>query len=258
MKCVILAGGLGTRLSEETSVKPKPMVKIGTQPIIWHIMKIYSHYGIKDFIVCCGYKSEIIKSYFLNYSKMNSNLIINLKDNKVEFLNKKSEDWKITLVETGKDTMTGGRLRRVKNLLNNDENFLMTYGDGLSNINLNKLIKFHKTNKSIATITGIEQNSRFGVIKVGKNNKVKSFLEKPLYHNSLINGGFFMFNKKIFQYLKNDKTILEKTPLEKIVKERKLYVYKHNGFWYSMDTLRDKVYLEKLWYSSNPPWKIWE
>ena len=234
MKVVILAGGYGTRISEESQLKPKPMIEIGGMPILLHIMKIYSKYEINDFVICCGYKGEIIKQYF----------------NQSDF-----SQWNIELVDTGLDTMTGGRIKRIQNHI--DDTFCVTYGDGLSNVSINDLISFHKKNNSIGTLTAIHPPERFGVLTLS-DNFVTEFNEKHSGESSWINGGFIVFEPEIFDYLKNgDSTILEKTPLETLAKEKRLTAFKHTGFWHPMDTLRDKNYLEELWNSHNPPWKIW-
>ncbi len=234
MKAVILAGGYGTRISEESHLKPKPMIEIGDKPILWHIMKIYSSYGINDFVICCGYKAEIIKNYFESFS---------------------SESWNIELVDTGLDTMTGGRIKRIENHI--DDTFCLTYGDGVSDVNIEKLISFHKSKQSLATLTAIHPPERFGVLDIS-GEYVTEFHEKHRGESSWINGGFFVFDTKIFDYINDgDSTILERTPLETLAKEQKLTAFKHNGFWYPMDTLRDKKYLENLWENGNAKWKIW-
>ena len=235
MKLVILAGGLGTRISEETKKKPKPMVKIGNMPIIWHIMKIYSSYGIKDFIICLGYKGHVIKEFLSKRSKI--------------------EKWNINFVNTGLKTLTGGRIKRIEKFINKNENFCMTYGDGLSNINIKKLIKFHFKHKKIATVSAVNPPSRFGVLTINKNKLVTNFREKP--SNSFINGGFFVLSKKVFKFLKNDKTIFEVDCLTKLFKNKELKAFKHVNFWACMDTVKDKNDLNKLWKKSNPPWKVW-
>ena len=257
MKLVILAGGYGTRLSEETIFKPKPMIEIGGKHILWHIMKIYSKHGINDFIICSGYKSSIIKEYFeyesINSkdlkSKNNTNFIINQKN---------SENWKVTLVDTGEHTMTGGRLKKVQKFLKNEEDFCFTYGDGLSDVNITRLIKFHKRNKREATLTAVQPPGRYGVLKLGKKNKVNSFREKPQGDGSWINGGFFVLNVKVFSRIAGNSTSWEKEPLEGLARDKQLLAYKHKGFWHPMDTLRDKKYLETIWKSGNAPWKIWK
>tara|TARA_Y100000768_G_scaffold301817_1_gene235651 strand:- start:134 stop:889 length:756 start_codon:yes stop_codon:yes gene_type:complete len=251
MKVVILAGGLGTRISEETYNKPKPMIKIGTKPIIWHIMKIYSKYGYTDFIICGGYKIEVIKKFFKSMKSK-----INFKYNFEKKSKKKSNKWNVHLVNTGIKTNTGGRLKRLEKILSK-ENFFFTYGDGLSNVNINKLLKFHIKNKTIATLTAITPPSRFGILKF-KGNKIHGFFEKRDFEKDyLVNGGFFVFTNKIFKYIKNDKTILEKSPIIRLTRNRQVSGYKHKGFWFSMDTQRDHIYLNKLWKIKKAPWKIW-
>ncbi len=253
MKAVILAGGLGTRISEETFNKPKPMIQIGNKPILWHIMKIYSKFGVNDFIICGGYKINVIKNFFLGLKK-EINFSCGLKVKKKILGNKK---WNVQLVNTGDKTNTGGRLKRIKNLLEDEDFFFLTYGDGLSNININKLLNFHKKNKTIATLTAVTPPSRFGVLKF-KGNKISRFLEKRDFEKAyLVNGGFFVFSNKIFNFLRNDKTILEKEPIINLTKKKEISGYKHKGFWFSMDTQRDHVHLNNLWKSKNPPWKIW-
>jgi len=254
MQLVILAGGYGTRISEETSDKPKPMIKIGEYPIIVHLMKYYSKFGVKDFIICLGYKGYQIKEYFYNYNRHINDLSLDFQNTSAEYLNSKNEKWNIKLIETGINTMTGGRLKRVEKYIN-QENFFLTYGDGLSNVNINKLKNFHLKNKKIATVTAVKLPSRFGYLKIRENSLVSKFSEKPNNNEDWINGGFFVFNKKIFKYLKNSKTILEREPLEYLSKNKNLIAFKHNKFWYAMDTLRDKKYLEKIWYSKIVPWK---
>ena len=255
MKAVILAGGLGTRISEETSSKPKPMIEIGGMPLLWHIMKMYSTYDINDFIICCGYKGYMIKEYFANYSLHNSDITLDLKENKIEIHHKSVEPWKITLIDTGLDTMTGGRLKKVQSYLD-DESFCFTYGDGVSDLNIGDLIKFHKNQKTLATVTGVNPPGRFGAMSVS-NNKVIKFQEKPDGDNSWINGGFFVLEPKVLDYIAEDNTIWEREPLEKLSNEKQLSVYLHSGFWQPVDTLRDKNRLEELWNSNKPPWKSW-
>jgi glucose-1-phosphate cytidylyltransferase len=258
-KVVILAGGLGTRLSEETIAKPKPMVNIGNRPILWHIMKIYSHYGFNDFIICVGYLGNLIKEYFNNYNLYNSNLTFDLKQNKKIIINSSSENWKVTIVDTGLNTNTGGRLKRINNFIQRDETFLMTYGDGLANIDIKKLLSQHIQSKKVATVTAVKPIARFGSLKINKNNNlVSSFSEKITGDNEWINGGFFVFDKKIFDYIDNDQTVLEKEPLENITKKNNLSAYIHKDFWHPMDTLRDKTYLDKLYHNNEAPWKIWK
>jgi glucose-1-phosphate cytidylyltransferase len=257
MKVVILAGGKGSRISEESIYKPKPLIEIGGKPIIWHIMKQYSHYGLNDFIICCGYKGYLLKEYFANYYMHNSDLTIDLKSNNLEIKKINSEPWKISLVDTGENTMTGGRILKIKNILKKEENFCLTYGDGVSNINIKKLIDFHKKNKKIATITVVKPQGRYGMIDLNKKHLVKKFAEKPDGDGSWVNGGFFVFNQSIFNFLKKDSDILEQGPIQKISKKKQLAAYKHLGFWKAMDTLNDKNYLEDLWFKSKCPWKIW-
>jgi glucose-1-phosphate cytidylyltransferase len=256
MKLVILSGGKGTRISEESVLKPKPLIEIGNMPIIWHIMKIYSYYGIKEFIICCGYKGYLIKEYFANYSLHSSDVTINIQKNTIEVHKKNAEDWKITLVDTGEDTLTGGRIKRIKNYIKDD--FLLTYGDGVSDINIKKLIKFHKSNKKLATMSVVQPQGRFGVVEIEKNNLIKNFSEKPRGDGSWINGGFFVLKQEIFKYLKDDYTIWEKEPLETLSKKKELCAYHHRGFWYAMDTMRDKSYLDNLWNSHKAPWNLWD
>ncbi len=256
MKAVILAGGRGTRISEETTLRPKPMVEIGGKPILWHIMKIFSVYGINDFIICCGYKGYLIKEYFANYFLHMSDVTFNMKSNKMEVHKKNSEPWVVTLVDTGENTCTGGRLRRVKDFLN-DENFCFTYGDGLSDININQLIRFHNEHKGLATITAVKPPGRYGAVEIDSNQKVEFFKEKPDGDGSWINGGFFILNPKVIEFIENDFVNWEEQPLVRLAKENNLYAYKHKGFWHPMDTLRDKNYLESLWIKNHTPWQKW-
>ena len=255
MKLVILAGGRGTRISEESIIKPKPLIEIGGMPIIWHIMKIYSMYGIKDFIVCCGYKGFMIKEYFSNFFLHSSDVTINLKKNSIKIHKKYSEDWNITLINTGEDTQTGGRILKIQDYV--DDTFCLTYGDGLSNINIKELLSQHKRINKAATMTVVLPSGRFGAVEISEDSKINKFIEKPKGDNQWVNGGFFVLNKKIFKYLKNEETIWEKEPLEKLAKDNELYSFKHKGFWHPMDTLRDKIYLENLWDSKKASWKIW-
>jgi glucose-1-phosphate cytidylyltransferase len=257
MKVVILAGGKGTRISEESINKPKPLIEIGSKPIIWHIMKHYSHFGLNDFIICCGYKGYLLKEYFANYYMHNSDITIDLKNNNLEIKKTNSEPWKISLVDTGENTMTGGRILKIKDILKKEKDFCLTYGDGVSNINIKKLIDFHKKNKKLATITAVKPQGRYGMINLNKNNLVEKFAEKPHGDGSWVNGGFFVFNQGIFNFLKKDSDILEQGPVQKISKKKQLAAYKHLGFWKAMDTLNDKNYLENLWSKSKCPWKIW-
>lgn len=255
MKVVILAGGLGTRISEETIVKPKPMIEIGAKPILWHIMKIYSTHGINDFIICLGYKGYVIKEYFANYFLHMSDVTFNLIENKLEIHQNTAEPWRITLVETGDNTMTGGRLKRVASYLGQDD-FCFTYGDGLADINITELVAYHKSQKTLATLTAIQPPGRFGALCLD-NQKVRGFSEKPAGDGGWINGGFFVLSPKVIDYIEDDHTTWEKFPLESLAKEGQLGAYQHKGFWHPMDTLRDKIYLEDLWVTSKAPWRIW-
>ena len=256
MKAVILAGGLGTRISEETDIKPKPMIEIGNKPLLWHIMKIYSFYGVNDFIICCGYKGYIIKEYFANYFLHQADITFDIKNNKQVIHNKKTEPWKVTLVDTGELTQTGGRIKRIQKYLNKNENFHLTYGDGLANVDLNRLLSFHNKHNKLATVTAVMPPVRFGLIE-DKGDKVLGFKEKPKNQNSWINGGFFCLNYEIFEYIDDDNTIWEREPLEKLAKSNNLRAYKHNGFWQPVDTLREKNILQNLWSSKKAPWKTW-
>jgi len=255
MELVILAGGKGTRISEETYLKPKPLIEIGDMPIIWHIMKFYSYYGIKNFIICGGYKCNLIKEFFYNYKFHTSDLFIDLKNNQRNFFTKKDDDWKINVINTGPDTQTGGRIKKIKKFIKGDS-FCLTYGDGLSDVNIKKLIKFHSQHKKLATVTVIKPSGKFGAISL-KGNDVTKFHEKPDGDGNWINGGFFVLNKGIFSYIKNDKTIWEREPLEKLAQTNNLRAFKHRNFWSPMDTLKDKNYLENLWNSKKAPWKKW-
>lgn len=256
MKAVILAGGKGTRISEETILRPKPMVEIGGKPILWHIMKIFSVYGINEFIICCGYKGYLIKEYFANYFLHMSDVTFNMKLNKMEVHKKNSEPWIVTLVDTGDNSSTGGRLKRVKEFLN-DQNFCFTYGDGLADINISKLISFHNSHDGLATITAVKPPGRYGAIEINNNQKVDSFKEKPDGDGSWINGGFFVLNPKVIDYIENDYINWEEQPLINLAESNNLYAFKHMGFWHPMDTLRDKNYLESLWQKENTPWQKW-
>lgn len=255
MKAVILAGGFGTRISEESGIRPKPMVEIGGKPILWHIMKIYSCYGINDFIICCGYKGEVIKEYFANYFLYNSDLTFNMSSNTMTVHKSHSEPWNVTLVHTGHNTMTGGRLKRVKDYIGN-ETFCMTYGDGLSNVNIKELIQYHRFQGTPATLTAVQQPGRFGVFNLpAAESLVHHFNEKPDGSDMpWINGGFFVLEPEVIDYIENDDTVWEKAPLENLAKEGKLSAYRHTGFWQPMDTLRDKNVLEDLWKQGKAPW----
>ena len=256
MKAVILAGGYGSRISEETILKPKPMIEIGGKPILWHIMKIYSHYGINEFIICLGYKSTIIKDYFINYTSYNSDITFDLQNNSIAIHSKPKENWKVTLVDTGLDTMTGGRIKRVSKHIENDY-FCLTYGDGVANVDISKLIDHHKKSKLEATVTGVSPPGRYGVIE-SKNGLVNKFSEKTNQTDMLINGGFFVLNPSVLKKINNDQTVWEREPLETLAKNGQLGVYKHDKFWQSMDTLREKKILEDLWLKKKAPWKIWK
>jgi glucose-1-phosphate cytidylyltransferase len=257
MKVVILAGGAGTRISEETLLRPKPMVEIGNKPILWHIMKIYSHYNIRDFIICLGYKGYMIKEYFANYFLHMSDVTIDLSNNTVEYHESHAEPWKVTLVDTGESSMTGGRLKRVKPYIEKEEFFCFTYGDGVADVNINDLIEFHKSHGKLATVTAVVPPGRFGAIEM-EGGRVVSFKEKPLGDGGHINGGFFVLSPKVIEFIKDDSTIWEGEPMEQLTARGELMAYKHKGFWHPMDTLRDKNYLETLWNSGKAPWKIWE
>ena len=255
MKAVILAGGLGTRLSEETSLRPKPMIEIGDNPILWHILKIYSFYDINEFIICCGYKGKLIKDYFLNYNSNSSDFTLDLKTNTINTHNSTKEDWKITLVDTGSNTMTGGRLAKVKDFIGKDT-FCFTYGDGLADINIKKLIEFHKKQGRKATLTAVQPPGRFGSLSF-ERGRVLEFNEKPKGDKSWINGGFFVLEPETIDLINDDLCIWEHEPLENLAKENQLSAYHHDGFWQPMDTLRDKMFLQELWESNKAPWKIW-
>jgi glucose-1-phosphate cytidylyltransferase len=253
MKTVILCGGLGTRLSEETQMKPKPMVEIGGMPIVTHIMKMYEQHAINDFTLALGYKGEVIKDYFLNYHARQSDLTINLKNGHVDYSNPTSENWNVSLLDTGSKTMTGGRLLRLKTHLQDDGTFMLTYGDGVSNVNLNELLKFHRSHGKLATVTAVRPSARFGGMHIG-DGKVLNFKEKPQSGEGWINGGFFVFEPGIFDYLTDDTTVLEQLPLENLVRDEQLMAYEHSGYWQCMDTIRDRDSLQELWESGDAPW----
>jgi glucose-1-phosphate cytidylyltransferase len=257
MKVVLLAGGLGTRLSEETVLKPKPMVEIGGMPILWHIMKIYSAHGFNDFVVCLGYKGYVIKEFFSNYFLHRSDVTIDLKNNSVEVHDSQAEPWKITLVDTGNDSMTGGRIKRIQPYVNN-ETFMLTYGDGVGSIDIKKLVQYHKQHGKYCTVTSVQPQGRFGALNILKDSTVHSFMEKPKGDGSWINGGYFVCEPQIFDYIKDgDSTIWEKGPMEDIALKGQMSAYKHNGFWRPMDTLKDKHDLNEMWDKNSAPWKIW-
>jgi len=257
VKVVILAGGLGTRLSEETDIKPKPMVEVGGKPILWHIMKIYSHYGFNDFIICLGYKGYVIKEYFANYFLHQSDVTIDLNINKVEVHNCKAEPWKITMLDTGLNTMTGGRIKRVCDYIGS-ETFMLTYGDGVADINIPELVEFHKSHGKYATITAVQPLGRYGAMDITDDNTVLSFIEKPKGDHAWVNGGFFVLEPQVFDYILGDTIIWEREPLETLAKEGQVMAYRHYGIWKCMDTLRDRTELENLWNSGKAEWKIWE
>ena len=257
MKAVILAGGFGTRISEETHLKPKPMIEIGGKPILWHIMKTYSHHGINDFVICCGYKGYVIKEYFANYFLHMSDVTFDMSKNSMEVHRRNVEPWKVTLVDTGEDTMTGGRLKRVADYIKDEEAFCLTYGDGVSDVNITELLAFHKAQNVKATLTATIPPGRFGALDL-KRSKVSSFMEKPKSDGAMINGGFFVLSLKVIDYIAGDKTTLEREPLERLAQEGNLAAFPHHGFWQPMDTLRDKHHLEELWQSGKAPWKVWE
>ena len=258
MKVLLLAGGFGTRLSEETDMRPKPMVEIGSRPILWHIMKIYSHYGFNEFIVLLGYKGYYIKEYFANYFLHQSDVTIDMSNGQMEIHNNSSEPWKVTLLDTGLNSMTGGRIKRAQNFVGN-EPFMLTYGDGVANINIQELVEFHKSHGKHMTMTSAQPDGRFGALDIDKNNKIKEFREKPKGDGSWINAGYFVCESKVFDYiLDGDMTVFEQEPLKVLAKEGEIFTYKHNNFWMPMDTLKDKNTLNKLWNNNQAPWKVWD
>lgn len=257
MKVVILAGGLGTRLSEETLTRPKPMVEIGGKPILWHIMKMYSHHGIHDFIVCCGYKGYIIKEYFANYFLHMSDVTFDMQANSMHVHEKRTEPWKVTLVDTGDQSMTGGRLLRVADYVREEECFFFTYGDGVSDLNIQETLTFHRSHGKLATVTATYPPGRFGAMEI-RSHQVNTFTEKPRGDGGMINGGFFVLSPQVLHLLESDKTVWEETPLNTLAREGQLMAYEHDGFWQPMDTLRDKQYLEELWSNGKAPWKKWD
>jgi glucose-1-phosphate cytidylyltransferase len=256
MKAVILAGGYGTRISEKSHLKPKPMIEIGNKPILWHIMKIYSHYGINEFIICCGYKGHIIKEYFLNYYKHMTDMTINLCNNDIKYHKNDVENWKITLVNTGIETMTGGRIKRVKDYIQNQP-FMLTYGDGVADVNLNDLLKFHQDHGKLMTLTSVQPEARFGAISSNEKGLIEKFKEKPKGDGEWINGGFMVCQPEILNYIENDETVLEQKPLSNLATDNELMAFKHTGFWKPMDTLRDKNQLEELISTAKAPWIKW-
>jgi glucose-1-phosphate cytidylyltransferase len=255
MKVVILAGGLGTRLAEETEIKPKPMVEIGGYPILWHILKIYAHHGFNEFFIALGYKGEIIKRFFYDYQSLSGNLSINFADGKMDVRDRDCEDWKVHLIDTGQNSMTGGRIRRLKDYLK-DETFMVTYGDGVCNVDITELVKFHRSHGKLATVTAVHPPARYGELLI-KEDLSTEFSEKPQTHEGWINGGFLVFEPEVLNFLSGDESIMELEILERLAEEKQLVAYKHHGFWQCMDTLRDKRQLEAAWNDGNPPWKIW-
>jgi glucose-1-phosphate cytidylyltransferase len=256
MKVVILAGGFGTRLSEETELKPKPMVEIGGKPILWHIMKIYSHYGFNEFIICLGYKGYVIKEYFANYFLHMADVTFNMEDNTMDVHNKHAEPWKVTLIDTGSSTMTGGRIKRIAPYVDG-ETFMVTYGDGVADVDIAKLLQFHNEHGRIGTMTSVQPTGRFGAVNMKDDGTISSFQEKPKGDGAWINGGFFVFSSRVFDYIEGDATVFEKEPLENLAKDEQLKAFKHDGYWQPMDTLREKREMEKRWEDGNAPWKVW-
>jgi len=256
MKVLILAGGLGSRLSEETTLKPKPMVEIGGKPILWHIMKIYSSYGFNEFVILCGYKGYMIKSYFANYYRHMADMTVDMTNNSIEYHKTNAEPWKVTLIDTGLETMTGGRIKKVQGFVGN-EPFLLTYGDGVADININELVNFHKNHGKAITMTSVQPEGRFGALVINNEYKVTDFKEKPIGDGAWINAGFFVCNPLVFDYLDNDQSIFERKPLENLAKDGELFTFRHTGFWKPMDMLRDKTELEEMWANNTAPWKTW-
>ncbi|OUS31464.1 glucose-1-phosphate cytidylyltransferase [Gammaproteobacteria bacterium 45_16_T64] len=257
MKAVILAGGLGTRLSEETVVKPKPMIEVGGKPILWHIMKIYSHYGINDFVICCGYKGYVIKEYFANYFLHTSDVTFCMRNNEMEVHHKRAEPWRVTLIDTGEGSLTGGRLKRVRDYVKDDEAFCFTYGDGVGNVNIRESIEFHLAHGKYATLSSMFPPGRFGALDI-QDKRVRSFTEKPQGDGAMVNGGFFVLSPKVIDYIDGDHTTWEQEPLINLARDNQLMAFEHSGFWQPMDTLRDKIYLEELWAKGDAPWAVWE
>jgi glucose-1-phosphate cytidylyltransferase len=257
MKAVILAGGLGTRISEETHLKPKPMIEIGGMPVLWHILKTYSHYGINDFVICCGYKGYVIKEYFANYFLHMSDITFDLANNNMEVHQRNAEPWRVTLIDTGAETMTGGRLKRVAEHVKNEDTFCLTYGDGVSDVNIGELLAFHQQHGLQATLTAAYPPGRFGALDI-RDSKVTSFKEKPKGDGGMINGGFFVLSPQVLDLIEGDHTVWEREPLESLAESGQLAAYQHTGFWQPMDTLRDKTHLEELWANGNAPWKVWK
>ncbi|MCA6112790.1 glucose-1-phosphate cytidylyltransferase [Bradyrhizobium cenepequi] len=258
MKAVILVGGLGTRISEETHLRPKPMIEIGGKPILWHILKIYSHYGINDFVICCGYKGYLIKEYFANYFLHVSDVTFDMTSNRMQVHQHHAEPWKVTLIDTGEKTMTGGRLKRVADYLTDDDAFCFTYGDGVGDIDVTALIAFHRRQGTLATLTATYPPGRFGALEIRADHRVATFKEKPRGDRGMINGGFFVLSPKVIDLLVDDSTVWEREPLAALAEQQQLSAYQHHGFWQPMDTLRDKTFLEALWVEGKAPWKVWE
>ena len=258
MKAVILAGGLGTRITEETVSRPKPMIEIGGQPIMWHIMKIYSHFGINDFIICAGYKSYFIKEYFANYFLHKSDVTFDFTNNSTEIHDNSAEPWKVTVVDTGEHTMTGGRIKRIRKYLNEGEDFCLTYGDGVADIDIKKLVDFHKSHGKLATLTSVAPAGRFGALEINNDQRIESFQEKPKGDGAMINGGFFVLKPEAIDFVEGDSTIWERDPLEQLANSGNLFAFQHDGFWQPMDTLRDKLVLDGLLEKNEAPWKMWE
>ncbi len=256
MKVVILAGGLGSRISEESMFRPKPMIEIGGKPILWHIMKIYSHHGFNEFVICLGYRGYMISEYFANYQVHTSDLTVDLAKNRLEILRSSSEPWKVTLIDTGEGTMTGGRIKRIKPYVG-DDTFMLTYGDGVADIDVRKLAEFHKSHGKCVTLTAVKPPGRFGLISLEENDRVSTFTEKPAGDGGYMNGGFFVCEPRVFDYIAGDSTIWERDPLERLAKDGELMAYRHNTFWAALDTLRDKNQLEGLWSSGKAPWRVW-
>lgn len=257
MKTVILCGGLGTRLSEETVLRPKPMVEVGPRPILWHILKLYSHFGFSDFVLALGYKAEVIKEYFLNFHLLNSSFSVRLRDGSTQVHRHEVPDWELHMIDTGDRSMTGGRLLRLKQFLSREETFMLTYGDGVADVDVAELVRFHRSHGRIATVTAVRPTARFGGLHM-RGDEVVDFDEKPQLGEGWINGGFFVFERKIFDYLEDDQTILERSPMERLVQDGQLMAYRHSGFWQCMDTRREKELLEQLWATNRAPWKVWQ
>lgn len=256
MKAVILAGGLGTRISEETHLKPKPMIEIGGRPILWHLMKLYSAYGVDEFIICCGYKGYVIKEYFANYFLHMSDVTFDMRENRMEVHQRYADPWRVTLVDTGENTLTGGRLKRVADYVRDEESFCFTYGDGLSNIDIAALLRFHQAHGKKATVTAVQPPGRYGALQL-EGHQVSGFSEKPRGDGGLINGGFFVLSPRVLDYIAGDETPWESVPLERLAEDGELMAFEHRGFWQPMDTLREKNLLEELWLSDRAPWKVW-